>query len=119
MPPQTDIQSDLIRVRHMIDAIEEILGFVQGKTRRDLDRDRMLVLAVLKDLEIMGEAARQVTPGFQQGHSDIPWAHIVSTRNRLAHGYFDVDLDIVWNTIQDDLPGLLTKLKKYAKKLKD
>jgi len=112
MPPKRSPEADLIRVKHMIDAIEEALEFLAQKKRADLDQNRMLVLALLKELEILGEAANQVTAEFQKQSPEIPWAQIISTRNRLIHGYFDVDLDIVWNTFKKDLPLLLVALKK-------
>ena len=99
--------SNNIRVRHIIDAIKEALSFIDGKTRIDLDTNRMLVLALLKELELIGEAASKVSPDFREKHSSIPWSLLIATRNRLVHGYFDVNLDIIWTTINQDLRGLL------------
>ncbi len=100
-------QADLIRLRHMRDAAAEALQFAAGKTRADLDHDRMLILAILKDLEIIGEAAGRVSPSVKQDNLAVPWEEIVGMRNRLIHGYFDVNLDVVWETISHDLPHLL------------
>jgi uncharacterized protein with HEPN domain len=102
---------DLIRVRHMLDAINEALVFSQGKSRDDLDNNRMLTLAIIKELEIIGEAASKITPEFKANQPLVPWLDIVGMRNRLTHGYFDIDLDLVWTTVQEDLPFLLDQLK--------
>lgn len=112
MPPSESPKSDRIRVRHMLDAIEEALSFVKGKTRRDLNGNRMLVLSLIKEIEMMGEAASKVSEDFQGRHPEIPWSAIVGTRNRLIHGYFDIDLDIVWKTLTEDLPQLAQALGK-------
>lgn len=65
-----------------------------------------------KDIEIIGEAASQVTESARRNLAHIPWRHIISMRNRLVHGYFSVNLDIVWETVQDDLPKLLADLAR-------
>jgi len=105
-------KSDAIRLRHMLDAVEEAMGFAQGRTRQDLEHDRMLVLALMKDIEIIGEAAYQVTQETRQSLPEIPWEDIIGMRHRLVHAYFDINLDILWATVQEDLPALLTILRK-------
>jgi len=102
---------DSNRIRHMLDAIQEALGFVQGKSRQDLDRDRMLVLSLVKEVEIIGEAAVKVDPVIKARYPEIPWQDMALMRNRLIHAYFDVDLDVVWETVQHDLPELKRKLE--------
>ena len=104
-------RDDRLRLQHMLDAGREAVRFARGKTRGDLDRDRVLVLALVKLIEIVGEAASRVTAERQQAHPDIPWRDIVAMRNRLIHGYFDIDLDRVWDTVTDDLPPLLDQLE--------
>jgi uncharacterized protein with HEPN domain len=95
----------------MRDAAAEALQFADGKTRDDLDHDRMLILAILKDLEIIGEAAGRVSRETKQRNPTVPWDEIVGMRNRLIHGYFDVNLDVVWGTISHDLPQLLAVIE--------
>ena len=104
-------KDDETRLLHMLDAAQEAVAFVQGRTRDDLDNDRQLVLALVKDVEILGEAATQVTEPTRQGLPEIPWERIVGMRNRLVHAYFDVNLDIVWETVQGDLPELISLLE--------
>ena len=104
---------DHIRIRHMLDAVMQALAFVEGRARADLDADRMLLLALVKCIEILGEAASKVSPEVRQASPDIPWRSIVAMRNRLIHGYFDINADMVWATVVEVLPSLnepLTKL---------
>jgi uncharacterized protein with HEPN domain len=105
-------KNDRIRLQHMLDAAEEIILFTNGKTRDSLNDNRMLLLSVVKDLEIIGEAATKVTEETRREIQEIPWPEITSMRNRLIHGYFDIDVDIVWSTIQIDLNPLRELLKK-------
>ncbi len=109
-------KSDSVRLRHMLDAAKEAQSFMKGKGRGDLDANRMLVLSILRLVEIIGEAASQVSKELQEKHPEIPWGLIVAMRNRLVHAYFDVDLDRVWSTTQDDLPTLIAQLEKIVPK---
>ena len=105
MPP------DEVRLRHMLDAARKTLAFTKGRSRTDLDTDEQLTLAVVRLLEIIGEAAKQVTTETRAAHPAIPWREIAGTRDRLIHGYFDVDLDVVWSIASRDLPGLVASLE--------
>ena len=109
MPPDDDV-----RVRHMIDAITTALRFVEGRTRSDLDDDEMRVLALTKLIEIVGEAAKQVTAETRQQLPAVPWSAAARMRDRLVHHYFDIDLDVLWSTVESDLPGLLAVLPRPA-----
>lgn len=100
----------------MLDAAEEAVGFVAGKQREDLDSDRMLTLALVRCIEIIGEAGARVSAEGRAEAPDIPWDEIVAMRNRLIHAYFDVNLDIVWQTIEDDLPPLIATLKDISRR---
>ena len=109
MPPE-----DRIRIMHMIQAAETACGFLSGRTRSDLDTDRMLVFALVRAIEIVGEAASRVGPATRQAAADIPWSLIISMRNRLIHGYSHVDHDVVWKTVTEELPELLPKLRSLV-----
>lgn len=91
----------------MVDAGDAIAGFMAGRTQGDLGRDQMLLFAVTRAVEIIGEAAARLTEVAREQAPHVPWAAIVSMRNRLIHGYFDVDPDIVWQTVSDEIPALL------------
>lgn len=104
-------KDDTVRLRHMLDAAEEAIGFAQGGERKDLDQDRKLTLALIKDIEIIGEAAYQISDETRSRLPDIPWDDIVGMRHRLVHAYFDINLDILWKTVQEDLPLLAERLR--------
>ena len=104
--------NDEVRYRHMLDHAMEALAMVQGKSRSDLDNDRMLELSLVRLVEIIGEAAARVETESREEHPSVPWLQIVGMRNRLVHGYDAVDLDVLWDTIVDDLPPLISELKK-------
>lgn len=104
-------REDRIRLQHMLDAATDALSFAGGHDRKDLDSDRQLVLAVVKSVEIIGEAAGRVDPRVRSQISELPWDDIITMRHRLVHAYYDVNLDIVWRTVQDDLPGLVDVLQ--------
>jgi len=103
---------DTTRLRHMLDAGREAVSFVEGKTRGDLNGNRQLALSLVKCIEIMGEAAANVGIETRQEHNEIPWQGVVAMRNRLIHGYFDIDLDRVWATVTKNVPALLTALEE-------
>jgi uncharacterized protein with HEPN domain len=101
----------LVFYRHMLDHAREAMALVQGKTRADLDTDRLLNLALVRLLEIIGEAANRIPEEEQARHTEIPWPQIVSLRNRLIHGYDSVDFDILWQIVTEDLPPLVISLE--------
>ncbi|MBN1936964.1 MAG: DUF86 domain-containing protein [Anaerolineae bacterium] len=104
-------KDDAIRLQHMLDAAREAIGFVQGRTRVDLNGDRQLTLALVKDIEIIGEAAYQVSQTARDQQPGIPWDDIIGMRHRLVHAYFDINLDVLWRTVQADLPLLVAELE--------
>lgn len=77
-----------------------------------MNYDRMLTLSLIKSIEIIGEAAARTSTDLQDKYPNIPWKNIIGMRNRLIHAYFDINLDVLWNTIKQDLPPLLTELEK-------
>jgi uncharacterized protein with HEPN domain len=96
----------------MLAAAKEAMEFAAGKTRMDLEKDRLHMLAIIKSIEIIGEAASKVTETFKTENSTIPWNDIINMRNRLIHAYFDVNLDIIWQTVKTDLPNLIKALEE-------
>ena len=105
-------KDDEVRLRHMLDAAREAISFVRGRVRGDLETDRQLVLSLVKDIEIVGEAASQVSEPARSQVPEVPWLEIVAMRNRLVHAYFSINLDIVLQTTQEDLPLLIAKLER-------
>jgi len=96
----------------MLDACREALSFVKDRKQTDLYTDRMLLLSLVKEIEIIGEAAIQVSDPCRRDLPEIPWEDITGMRHRLVHGYFDIDPKIVWRTVLDDLPPLAQTLEK-------
>ncbi|MBI3761744.1 MAG: DUF86 domain-containing protein [Chloroflexi bacterium] len=105
-------KSDTVRIRHMLDAAKEAVAFTEGKTRGDLDSDRKLNLSLVRLIEVVGEAANQVSAETQARCAQVPWPDIIGMRHRLVHGYDEVDLDIVWQVVTLDLPSLVVALEE-------
>jgi uncharacterized protein with HEPN domain len=99
------------RLEDMLDAARKAVGFTKDRSRKDLDEDEMLSLALVRLLEIIGEAARFVPEEIRNTHPKVPWREIASTRNRLIHGYFAVDLDVIWAIVKQDIPPLINQLE--------
>jgi len=99
---------------HMQPAAGEAVGFIEGLTREDFLEDRRTQQAVVMSLIIIGEAATKIMiadEAFTQMHPHLPWRSMRGMRNRIAHGYFDIDLDVVWETVVTALPELLEQLR--------
>lgn len=101
-----------VRLKHMLDASRAAIGHLAGKRREDLDTNRTILSAVVRELEIVGEAANSISTAFKKKHSEIPWKQMIAMRNRLIHAYFDIDRDIVWTTAKDYLPPLIQQLEQ-------
>lgn len=102
---------DRLRLRHMLDAAREAVTFTQGHSLADVERDRLLQLALTRLIEVIGEAASKLSPAFRRRYPVLPWPDIVGMRNRLIHGYDDVDLVILHTTIEQDLPPLIAAIE--------
>jgi uncharacterized protein with HEPN domain len=105
-------QREYIRLRHMLDHAREAIALAEGRARADLDSDRLLELALVRLLEIVGEAASRVPEEERALHPAIPWIQMVGLRNRLIHGYDAVDNDILWQIVVLDLPPLVAALEE-------
>ncbi len=102
---------DSVRLRHMLEAAETAVRLANGKQRSDLKKDEVFVLAITRLLEILGEAANHVSADIQEANPNIPWREVIGVRNHLIHGYFDVDLDIIWQILSKDLPQLIKEIR--------
>jgi uncharacterized protein with HEPN domain len=99
----------------MLDAAGQALDFARDETRATLNKDRKLEFALVKAIEIVGEAASKVSTECCESLPQIPWSNIIGMRNRLIHAYFDINLDILWKTITEDLPPLVAELEKILR----
>ena len=107
-----------VRLRHMLAYAREAVELMVNRTRADLDTDRALGLAILRCVEIVGEAAGRVPLMTRRRYPKILWRQIIGMRNRLIHGYDIVDYDIVWSTVAHDLPPLIAELEKIVRSKK-
>jgi uncharacterized protein with HEPN domain len=96
----------------MLDAALEIQQYVQSSTREDLNRDRKLVHSLVRLLEIIGEAATQLSEELRKSTPEIPWPIMIGMRNRLIHAYFSINLNVVWSTSTEDVPPLIVQLNR-------
>jgi uncharacterized protein with HEPN domain len=101
----------------MIEASHKAIAYAKNRTREDIENDEILRFALVKIIEIIGEAAAKISRPFQVAHPEIPWAQIIAMRNRLVHAYFDINLDILWQTIEIDLPELIVELENLLAEL--
>ena len=108
------LRDDSIRLRHMLDSAREAEDFISDKKRSSLNTDRKLALALAKCIEIVGEAAANVSKQCREELQQIPWANIIGMRNRLIHAYFEINFDILWKTVVEDLPPLISELEKIV-----
>lgn len=105
---------------HIVDAISRIQRYVDGMTEQSFMDDEKTQDAVIRNLEVVGEAARNVQTQheiFAQAHAEVPWALMYAMRNRVAHGYFQVDWALIWKTIHQDLPELRQQIERLQRSL--
>ena len=104
-------------MQHMLEHIDRAMQFTTGKTLADLENDAMLRYAVVKCIEIIGEAAYMLTNEFRETHPQTPWNVIVKMRHVLVHGYYAIQMPIVWDIVSNDLPVLKLQIEGYIKEL--
>jgi len=107
-------KTDAIRLQHMLDAAREALSFAQRRKRADLNTDRMLMHSLVRLVEIIGEAASKVSQEAREQIPNVEWRDAIDMRNRLTHAYFDINLDILWDTIVYNIPRLIEELEKLT-----
>ena len=103
---------DTVRLQHMLDAARTSQQFVAGQTRASLESDELLAFAMARAVEIVGEAASQITDELRSRNPQIKWSDIINMRNRLAHAYFKINLDVLWDSVNDDMPPLIAELER-------
>jgi uncharacterized protein with HEPN domain len=104
--------NDAARLHHMLNAAEEAAKISRGKTKEDIEKERLLNLALVRLIEIVGEAASRVSATGRSTHRGIPWGEIIGMRNKLIHGYDSIDFDVLHKTLTEDLPPLIAELQK-------
>ena len=104
-------ENDPLRLQHMYDEARKARRFVEGMTRREFDDDEQLQYALARAVEIVCEAACNITDEFQEDNNQIEWQQIIGMRQWLAHAYFKIDLNVLWKTVQEDIPPLIRHLE--------
>ncbi|HEX9017823.1 MAG TPA: DUF86 domain-containing protein [Anaerolineaceae bacterium] len=100
-----------IAINQILEHAREAVEICHGKTRADLDSDRLLNLALTRLIEIIGEAANRVPESTRVKYPELPWMQMVGARNRLIHGYDSVDLNIMWAIVTNDLPVMIKQIE--------
>jgi len=104
---------DRERLVHIKEAIDRILRYTEDKSYEDLVADDMMYYAVVKNIEIIGEAANMLTQSFQQAHPDTPWKMVKGMRNYIVHEYFQIDDIVVWDVVKSNIPELREQITRY------
>lgn len=104
--------SDRVRLMHMLDAAKDAVEFASGRSADELQSDKQLRFSIVHCVEILGEAASHTSTELVVAHPEVPWRSVVDMRNRLIHGYYDINLTIVWRTVTQELPRLIEELEK-------
>jgi len=110
------VRSDRERLLDILEAIEKIEQH-KATQKPDFDADEMLQVWVVHYLQIIGEAASRISPELRAQYADIPWGQMIGTRHVLVHGYFEIDLDIVWTAVDVDLPELKRQVMNIISQL--
>lgn len=105
-------RDDRVYIGHMNDTANKAITFVAGLSREDFDNNEQLRLAITHLLQVIGEAARRVSQDFRDTHPEIPWKAIIGMRSKVVHDYLNVDEDVVWDTVKNDLAPLVLELEK-------
>lgn len=108
-------RDDRVYVGHMLDTANKAISFIQGSTREDFDNNELLRLSLTHLLQVIGEAARRVSLDFRANYPQVDWKAIVGMRSKLVHDYLNVDEDILWDTVINELPSLIEELKEILK----
>lgn len=104
--------NDKMRLQHMLDAAQEAVSFFDTLKDNSLEHNRLVSQAIVRSIEIVGEAASQISKEYRESHPELPWAQIIGMRNRIVHAYFDIDYTLVENTVKHDLPALIEPITK-------
>ena len=109
-------QKNIVYIKHIRDAIKSILEYTKDVNKKSFNSKEIIQDAVIRRIEIIGEAVKNVSIDFREKYSDLPWKKIVGMRDKLIHGYFNVDVERVWNVIIDDIPVLKKQIEDIIDK---
>ena len=107
-------RDDRVYLQHILESIERIESYLSGVTLPQFLQDTLRQDGVVRQLEIIGEASRQISSDFRLQHPEVPWGQIVALRNRIVHDYMNIDIEIVWEIVQQDLPVLKQTIRRIV-----
>ena len=113
------VHEDLPYVKHILDALYDIEDSVEGKSKTAFKKNKDVCDACIRRLEVIGEASKNISEQLKKRYPEVVWKHVTGTRNVMIHAYFRVDLDIVWEIIQKDLPFLKEQMLQIKKDLEN
>ncbi|MCX6822164.1 MAG: DUF86 domain-containing protein [Candidatus Aenigmarchaeota archaeon] len=106
-------------IKHILESIERIEEYVKEISEKQFFEETQVQDAIIRRIEIIGEATKNLPNGFRKKHSEVPWNEITGARDKLIHGYFGVDLDLTWDIVKKDLPELKKKVEKILKEIEE
>lgn len=106
------IKDDKVYLKHILDSISRIEEYTEGLGHDGFKKNNLVQDAVVRQIEIIGEATKRISEGYREKHPDVAWKKMAGMRDKLIHGYLGVDLDAVWDTVKKDIPDLKTKIRK-------
>ncbi len=109
------MKDDNVYVEHILSAIAKIEGYTEGFSLESFLKNMLVQDGVMREIEIIGEASKNFSPEFKEKVKEIPWRDVVGMRNKLIHDYFEVDIEAVWKTVQEDIPFLKNEFLKLKK----
>ncbi len=112
-------KENIVFIKHILDSINAIEDFSKGMSRKELSSNRMKQSAIVREIEVIGEAVKNISDNLKENYSSVPWKEIVGTRDKMIHHYFGVDLDIIWNIVKKDLPKLKLSMEKIERELEN
>ncbi|MBS3065535.1 DUF86 domain-containing protein [Candidatus Pacearchaeota archaeon] len=112
-------KEDIIFIEHILDSINAIENFSKDISKEELISNRLKQSAIVREIEIVGEAVKNISKKLKKKHTEVEWKDIVGTRDKMIHHYFSVDINVIWEIVKTDIPELKSKVLKIKKEIMD